>query len=158
MASIVIDKNDSDVKYDPEKHHWELLREWRNGNVRYRCIRDIKGYTFRADDEQGFFQERVDECHSFFEKKINDSKVTGGEVNLNMLSHYEVNQLTGEKYLRLAVREWKTSYDPEIKQARNDKKSSLGRKDKNQNVKEYEIHSLKFYKFDEELQEFTQED
>lgn len=75
-----------------------------------------------------------------------------------MLSHYEVNKLTGEKFLRLAVREWKTSYDPEIKQARNDKKSSMGRKDKNQNVKEYEIHSLKFYKFDEELQEFTQED
>ena len=55
MATIVSDKNDSDAKYDPEKHHWELLREWRNGNVRYRCIRDIKGYTFRADDEQGFF-------------------------------------------------------------------------------------------------------
>ena len=31
-----------------------------------------------------------------------------------MLSHYEVNQITGEKFLRLTMREWKTSYDPEI--------------------------------------------
>ena len=115
-------------------HHWELLKEWRNENVKYRSIRDIKGYTFRADDEQGFFAERVDKCHSFFDKKINDSRTTGGEVNLNMLSHYEVNQLTGEKFLRLTVREWKTSYDPEIKQTRNDKKSSIGRKAQNQDV------------------------
>lgn len=42
---------DNESKYDPEIHHWELLKEWRNNNVRYRCIRDIKGYTFKADDE-----------------------------------------------------------------------------------------------------------
>lgn len=56
------------------------------------------------------------------------------------------------------MRQWKTSYDPEIKQARNDQKNSFGNAEKDQETKEYEIHSLKFYKFDEELQEFSQED
>ena len=38
----------------------------------------------------------------------------GGDVTLNMLSDYKVNHVTGEKYLRIAVRQWMTSYDPEL--------------------------------------------
>ena len=98
--------------------HWELLKNWRLDNVRYRCIRDIKGYSFKGEDELGYFADKVFECQEFFRKKINDSRSQGGEVNYNMLSHYEVNQLTGEKFLRLTLREWKTSYDPEVDERR----------------------------------------
>lgn len=71
-----------------------------------------------------------------------------------MLSHYEVNEQTGEKFLRLTIRQWKTSYDPGLK-----KMGGSLRKDKiDKNDKEYEIHSLKFYKFDDELQEFLLQD
>lgn len=41
---------------------------------------------------------------------------------MNILSHYEVNSVTGEKFLRLSIREWKTSYDPELKNFVNVKK------------------------------------
>ena len=47
---------DGESKYDPESYHFEILRQWRNQNVKYMCIRDIKGYTFKAEDELGFFR------------------------------------------------------------------------------------------------------
>lgn len=75
-----------------------------------------------------------------------------------MLSHFEVNSLTGEKFLRLALRQWKTSYDPEIIRMKNDKRGQKKKQTSKIDDKEYEIHSLKFLKFDEELQEFEQED
>ena len=43
-----------------------------------------------------------------------------------MLCHYEVNQITGEKFLRIAIREWKTSYDPEIVENKKDFKRTSG--------------------------------
>lgn len=68
-----------------------------------------------------------------------------------------MNPLTGEKFLRIAIRQWKTSYDPEIINNTPQGKT-ITPKVSNSNEKEYEIHSLKFFKFDEELQEFQQED
>ena len=82
--------------------------------MRYKCLKDIEGYKFKAEDAQGFLKVFVERCQKYFSRKINDSLSTGQECDLNMLSHYEVNQVTGEKFLRLAIRQWKTSYDPEI--------------------------------------------
>ena len=54
--------------------------------------------------------------------------------------------------MRLTCRQWRTSYDPELNKPGKQSQGKVGSK------VEYEIHSLKFYKFDEELQEFMQED
>lgn len=61
--------------------------------------------------------------------------------------------LTGEKFLRLTVRQWKTRYDSELTQFGKKKKEPVAGEGQ-----EYEIQSLKFLKFDEELQEFLPED
>lgn len=44
---------DGETKYDAEHYHWEVLKQWRRdvNNVKYKCIRDIKGYSFKAEDE-----------------------------------------------------------------------------------------------------------
>jgi len=36
--------------------HWEVLKEFKDGNVKYQCLKDIQGYRFRAEDERGFFR------------------------------------------------------------------------------------------------------
>ena len=82
----------------------------------------------------------------------------GGDVMINMLSDYKVNHITGEKFLRIAVRQWMTSYDPEIVAPTKAKRRQNAQPEPQLNGKEYEIHSLKFWKFDEELQAFQQED
>lgn len=102
---------------NPEKIHWELLQSWKDSNTKHVCLRDISGYIFKSVDEEGFYSSLVNECQTFFVKKIDDNpNITGSTqgVDLNMLAHYEVNQLTGEKFLRLTIREWKTSYDSEL--------------------------------------------
>lgn len=106
---------EADSKYDPEEYHWELLQEWRSENVKYNCLRDITGYVFRAVDEEGFYKKQVLKCQKFFNRKLDDNpnKRNPG-VDLNLLAHYEVNQLTGEKFLRLTIRQWKTEYDSEL--------------------------------------------
>ena len=113
-------------------------------------MKDIEGYKFKAEDETGFLKKLVANCQSFFNKKIDESKQDKDEVDLNMLAHYEVNQITGEKFLRLVIRQWKTSYDPEVNlQGRANRNKRAQKTDKNS---QYEIHSLRFMKFDEELQ------
>lgn len=65
---------DGESKYDPESYHWDVLRQWRKENVKYMCIKDIQGYTFKAEDEQGYFKHYVRDCNKFFTRKINDSR------------------------------------------------------------------------------------
>lgn len=81
--------------------------------MKHECIKNIKGYTFKTDDEENvpFLKELITACRIFNHKYITDNPNVGmrNVPTTNMLSHYEVNQLTGEKFLRLAVREWKTS-------------------------------------------------
>lgn len=68
VNDLYTDTNETEVKYDPSSYHWQILRQWREKNVKYRCIRDIQGYTFKAEDEQGFFSREVEECGAFFNK------------------------------------------------------------------------------------------
>lgn len=114
LQDLYATSTDENQKYCPEKYHWEILKEFRDNNMKYCCMKDIEGYKFKAEDETGFLKKLVANCQSFFNKKINDSRNTNEQVDLNMLCHYEVNQITGEKFLRLVIRQWKTSYDPEV--------------------------------------------
>lgn len=43
-------------KFDPEQRHWEMLKNWRNNNVKYNCLRDIERYKFKSEDEEGFYK------------------------------------------------------------------------------------------------------
>lgn len=149
MADMYQTANNAGAKFDPEKYHWEVLKNWRDENVKYTCLRNIERYKFKSEDEEGFFQDQVVACQKFFNKKISDGKK--GEAEMQVQSHYEVNQLTGEKFLRLLIREWKTSYDPEISQKRDKRRSNVSAAETKQDGQEFEIQSLKFFKFDEEL-------
>lgn len=81
---------EANSRFNPEKYHWSLLRQWREKNVQYHCLRDIQGYVFRAVDEEGYYKELVLNCQKFFNKKIDDNpnKRNPG-VDLNLLAHYE---------------------------------------------------------------------
>lgn len=67
-------------KTDTEGNHWKLLKNWRTDNVRYKCLRVQQGYSFKGEDEHGFFKSMVRECLEFFDRKVNDSRSQGGEV------------------------------------------------------------------------------
>lgn len=84
---------DGEVSYDPNKFHWEILKEWRDANVKYQCKDDILGYRFKEEDEEGYFAEQVNLCQKFFKKNIDDDPNRGDPgVDMNLLAHYEVNQ------------------------------------------------------------------
>lgn len=89
--------------------------------MRYKRLSDIEPYTFKPEDADGYFGPLIDNIQNFFTKKINDA-VSSKKSDINILSHYEVNKVTGEKFLRLSTREWKTSYDPEVENFMNKKK------------------------------------
>ena len=41
MTNIYDQANEGDSKYDPNTYHWQILKQWRESSVKYRCIRDI---------------------------------------------------------------------------------------------------------------------
>lgn len=98
--------------------HWKVLQEWKDENVKWQAehMRDIGGYSFnKIEDEHGFLRDQVLACKKYLQnnKRINDNpNRSDSGVDFNLLAHYEVNQLTGEKFLRLMMRQWITSYDP----------------------------------------------
>lgn len=42
--------------YKPQDFHWDILKEWKNENVKYFRMKNILQYQFKAEDEKGFFQ------------------------------------------------------------------------------------------------------
>lgn len=64
---------DGSWKYDPENYYWEVLREFRDQNMKYNCLKHIKPYKFKYEDEYGYFGDYVKKFHSYFDKKIDDS-------------------------------------------------------------------------------------
>lgn len=142
---------DQETKYNPEKFHWEVLKEWRDHNVKYQCLSDIQGYYFRAEDERGALRKQVLNCKKSYDKKITDNPNRRNPgTDLNILAHFESNLVTGEKFLRLTVRQWKSNIDPALTPMDMKRMNQIPHPD----TIDHEIHSLKFFKFDEELKGF----
>lgn len=56
----------ADTQYNPEDFLWEVLKLWRESNVKYQDMRDIGGYinadvssSFKTEDEYGFHRDLV---------------------------------------------------------------------------------------------------
>lgn len=41
--------------------------------MKYKCLKDIEGYKFKSEDEEGFLGQYIRKCYGFHNKKINDS-------------------------------------------------------------------------------------
>lgn len=51
---------DGSWKYNAEMYHWEILQEFKEKNLRYKRLKDIEPYTFKSDDEDGYFGHMVE--------------------------------------------------------------------------------------------------
>lgn len=61
IAAEGISKDAKD-RYNPMDFHWKVLKEWRNDNVDYQCIDNIKPYSFKSQDYKGYFNDKIKKC------------------------------------------------------------------------------------------------
>ena len=95
---------------DIEELHWQTLKRWKKENVHHSAIADIGRYEFTDEDTNDKYysdlsQRLVGEARDFVPAKM-EKLIDNDEAEFHILGHFEQNLETGERYLRVAMREW----------------------------------------------------
>lgn len=119
---------------------WAGIRKWREKNVQYEKL-DIQPYEITsADLESESFGESLSKSKKFENRDIdNDMALFQDTSNINIQVHYEEVFDTGEKFLRIATRQWTNGFDPETV--------------KTKDQIEYEIQTIRCYKYIQSTEE-----
>ena len=90
----------------PIDNIWQGIRKWRDEKVQYEKI-EIEPYNITANDlTEDVIGQSLSKCDNFVNQHIDNNMDEMKKSEINVLVHYQEVFDTGEKFLRVATRQW----------------------------------------------------
>jgi hypothetical protein len=94
------------IEMTPTDNIWQGIRKWRDEKVQYEKI-EIEPYNITANDlTEDVIGQSLSKCDNFVNQHIDNNMDEMKKSEINVLVHYQEVFDTGEKFLRVATRQW----------------------------------------------------
>lgn len=138
---------------DTEELHWNTLKKWKHENVEFSKVTDLQRYRFTDSDKASYYKNEIKTLQGFEKVKLPKFNFNDN-ADFHIMGHFQQNLDTGERYLRIAMREWYEKKDNVqgaggLAASINSRLKSEVKVQMDREMSRAEVHSLVFYRYNE---------